>query len=279
MTSGKQASRPHGGLIFGGALGAGAVAWLLWLSRGAAGQDAAIAYPPVDTLKPFADDVWIVDSGPVSAMGMKLPVRMTVFRLKDGGLLLHSPTRHTPQLERALSALGPVRHLVAPTVAHWMFLKDWQRVCPQATSWAVPALRDRAAVRKAGVRIDADLCDAAPEAWAAEITQGMVRGGGGFEEAWFHHRASGTLVLADLVENLEPAKLRPVTAAVMRATLATRATTGVHVRAALVLGGARVKTAVAAMIATRPDRVIFAHGTPFTRHGASRLRRAFSWLV
>ncbi|WP_322965173.1 DUF4336 domain-containing protein [Sphingomonas fuzhouensis] len=279
MTHDRQASARRGNLVLGGTAALGAVAGLLWLTRGAASAKGAITYPPVDTPKPFAADIWIVDSGPIRAMGMTLPIRMTVVRLTDGGLLLHSPTRYTPALGQALTALGPVRHLVAPTVAHWTFLKDWQQACPEATSWGVPALRARAAVRKAGVRIDADLSDQAPEAWASDIAQGLVRGGGGFEEAWFHHRASGTLILADLVENLEPAKLTPMTAAAMRATLATRATTGLHVRAALRIGGARVRAAVGTMIATAPERVIFAHGAPFTRDGADRLRRAFAWLI
>lgn len=258
---------------------AGAAGWALWLTRGAARDEHAIPYAPVDRLKPFGADIWIVDSGPVTAMGMKLPIRMTVIRLADGGLLLHSPTRHTPELGQALEALGPVRHLVAPTVAHWMFLKEWQRAYPDATNWAVPALRTRSAVRKSGVRIDADLGDEAPTAWAADINQGIVRGGGGFEEAWLFHKASRTLLLTDLVENLEPAKLPPMTAAVMRATLATDATTGLHVRAALRLGGEAAWASIRTMLATDPERVLFAHGKPFTTDAARRLRRAFAWLV
>ncbi len=262
-----------------GAAAAGVVTGALWLTRGSARGKGAVSYAPVDMLKPVAPDIWIVDSGPIRAMGLTLPVRMTVVRLKDGGLWLHSPTRHTPALERALADLGPVRHLVAPTVAHWTFLEAWQRACPDATSWAVPALRDRGAVRRSGVRIDRDLVDTAPAEWADAIGQGMVRGGAGFEEAWFLHRDSRTLILTDLIENLEPAKLPPVTAAMMRATLATRATTGVHVRAALTLGGEATRAAIRRMVATAPERVIFAHGTPFDSDGAARLRRAFDWVA
>jgi hypothetical protein len=52
-----------------------------------------ITYPPLDTLKPVTKDVWIVDSGPMTAMGfVPLPIRMTVVHLNNGSLLLHSPT-------------------------------------------------------------------------------------------------------------------------------------------------------------------------------------------
>ncbi len=100
-------------------------------------------YPPLDVLKPVAEGVWIVDSGPLRALGIPLPVRMTVVRLGDGSVWLHSPTRYDAGLHRAIAALGPIRHLVAPNIAHWTFLKDWQAQCPEALTWAAPNLRER----------------------------------------------------------------------------------------------------------------------------------------
>jgi hypothetical protein len=260
-------------------LGAAAATGLaLFLARGATRDESAITYPPLDTPKPLGSDLWIVDSGPFSAMGMKLPVRMTVIRLADGGLLLHSPTRYTPELARALEAIGPIRHLVASTMAHWTFLKDWQQACPDATSWGVPVLRTRPQVQRSGVRIDRDLGDSAPPEWSGGIDQGLVRGAGGFEEAWFFHKASRALVLTDLIENLDPQKLGPVTASVMRATLATAGTSALHARAALLPNKAEVRAAVDEMIALAPETVIFAHGDLFRGRGTEQLRRAFSWL-
>lgn len=258
--------------------GAAAVGLALYLSRGATRDDRAITYPPLDTPKPLGADLWIVDSGPFSALGMKLPVRMTVMRLADGSLLLHSPTRYTPDLAAALEAIGPIRHLVAPTMAHWTFLQDWQRACPDATSWAVPVLRTRQPVKRAGVRIDHDLGDIAPPAWSEAIDQGLVRGTGGFEEAWFFHKASRTLVLTDMVENLDPEKLGPATAAVMRATLATAGTSALHARAALMPNKAAVRAEVHRMIALAPEALVFAHGDIFRGQGTQRLKQAFAWL-
>jgi hypothetical protein len=91
-------------------------------------------YPPVDVLKPVAEGLWIVDSGPLSAYGLALPLRMTVVRLSSGDLWLHSPTRFDGELKREMEKIGPIRHLVAPDIAHWMHLQDWQRACPEATT-------------------------------------------------------------------------------------------------------------------------------------------------
>ena len=237
-----------------------------------------ITYPPLDVPKPVADDVWIVDSGPISASGLKLPVRMTVMRLQDGQLLLHSPTRFTPALAGALAALGEIRHLVAPSLAHWVFLPEWQRAFPDARTWATPSLRKRASVRRSGLRIDFDLGEAAPADWSDEITQGLVKGAAGFNETWLFHRTSRTLVLTDLVENLEPAKLPPATSLLMRLALATRTTAALHIRALLAVHGAAARAAIDAMLDLEPERVIFSHGQWFEDHGAARLRDAFAWL-
>ncbi len=151
------------------------------MSDAAAAQDRA-AYPPLDTPKPVADGVWIVDSAPVRILGLALPIRMTVIRLAGGDLLLHSPTRFNGVLKQELDRIGRVRHLVAPSVGHLMFLADWQRRCPDAVTWATPGLRERGPVRRAGIRVDHDLGEMPPEAWADEIDQAVVRGGAGFSE-------------------------------------------------------------------------------------------------
>lgn len=257
----------------------------LWaLTRDKQRSDKAAArgratYPPLDVPKPVAEGVWIVDSGPINAMGLKLPVRMTIFQLKDGDLLLHSPTPYAAEVAKAVDSLGRVRHLVAPNIAHWTFLADWQRAYPAATTWAAPGLRNRAQVRASTVRFDAELTDTAPADWADTLDQGIVRGGAGFNEVWFFHRHTRTLVLVDLIENLEPGKLPSLARLIMQASAATRGTTARYLRLPIRLGGTEAKEAVRAIVALEPDRVIFAHGRPFDRNGADELKRAFEWLT
>jgi len=235
-------------------------------------------YPPLDVPKPIADGVWIVDSGPINAMGLALPVRMTIVRLNSGDLLLHSPTPFSAEVAKAVEALGRVRHLVAPNIAHWTFLADWQRAYPDATTWAAPGLQDRAQVRASTVRFDAELGETAPAEWADTLDQGIVPGGAGFNEVWFFHRQSRTLLLVDLIENLDPGKLPPIARLLMQASAATDGTTARYLRLPVRLGGADAKRAVQTIVALEPDRVIFAHGRPFESNGAAQLKRAFDWL-
>ena len=243
--------------------------------------DAPHGYPPFDAPKPVAPGLWVVDAAPMRIMGAAVPVRMTVARLGDGGLWLHSPTRFSPALLGALKALGPVRHLVAPNVAHWTFLKGWQRACPDAATWAAPNLRRRLQVRLSRVRLDRDLGDGPPPEWAADLDQAVVPGGLGFREVAFLHRASRTAILTDLVLNLEDERVPAPTRAYARAT-GTRAPHGStprYLRPVIRLRRGDAAAAVRRVLAWAPERVLFAHGRPFEADGAERLRRAMAWLL
>jgi len=238
-------------------------------------------YPPLDTLKPVAEGIWIVDSGPLRLLGIPVPVRMTVIRLGNGDLLVHSPTRFEGALSAEMQRLGRLRHLVAPNVAHWSFLQEWQRRHPDALTWGAPGLRKRAQVQKSPVRIDRELGEAAPEDWAGEIDQVIVPGAAGFREVDLYHKASRTLVLTDLVVNLEPEKmpawLRP--GARLLGVVAPNGRAPAYLR--LVVRAKRQEAAAAArrMLEWNPERVVFAHGRWFERDGAAALRRSWSWLV
>ncbi len=239
-----------------------------------------VGYPPLDTPKPVADDVWIIDSLLPGAVGRVLPARMTVIRVPDG-LLLHSPTRFDPALLEQLQRIAPVRHLVAPNFAHWMFLLPWQRACPEAVTWAAPGLRRRRPVRKSGVRLDHDLGDRAPVEWGDGLILVAVPGGLGWREAALFHRATRTLVLADLVVNLEEEKLpravRP--AARLLGTVAPDGMPPAYLRAVIKLRRRGAAAAAQTLLALRPERVIFAHGRWFERDGAAALRRSMRWLL
>jgi hypothetical protein len=250
-------------------------------TTGPAYSDAVVGYEPLDTLKSIADDVFVVDSTLPGLLGKVLPVRMTVIRLPDGSLLLHSPTRLTDSLRQALLPLGPVTHLVAPNVAHWTLLKPWQQAFPQATIWAAPGLRQRRQVRRSGLRINRDLGPSAPGTWADVIDLIMVEGGLGFREAALFHRPSRTLVLTDLVVNLEPAKVPSLVLPVMRLFGSTEpdGMPPPYLRFAVRLRRKAAAAAAEQMLALRPERVVFTHGRYFTADATRQLRHSFRWLL
>lgn len=243
---------------------------------------ADATYPPLDVPKEVAENVWIVDSGPMRVAGLvPLPVRMTVVRLRDDGLLLHSPTRFAANLQHRLEELGPIRHLVAPNSAHWTFVKDWQQHVSQAMTWAAPGLRKRGQVKRSGVRLDRDLCPASAADWPGEVEQIEVPGAGGFCEVCLFHRASSTLILTDLVQNLEASKL-PIGFRLFATLAGVTAPDGrapIYLRATVRAKGDAARAAARRLAALKPERVIFTHGNWFKADATARLERSLRWLL
>lgn len=237
-------------------------------------------YPPLDTLKPVGEGIWIVDSALPKA-GVTIPIRMTVVRLSSGQLWLHSPTRLTLPLGGEIERLGPVAHLVAPNVAHWTFLEDWQTAHPEAVTWAAPGLRERGQVKRSGLRLDHDLGPVPPPEWAADLDQLVIAGGLDVTEVAFLHRATRTLILTDLVQNFERRKLNPLLRPLVRllGAMGPDGMAPAHYRLALDLNRREVHEAARHLLAWAPERVIFAHGAWFESDGTRRLRHSLRWVL
>ena len=148
-------------------------------------------------------------------------------------------------------------------------------------TWAAPGLRHRTQVKKSGLRIDHDLGTDAPPDWGDDIEQVVVPGAAGFREVDFFHKPSRTLVLTDLVVNVEAEKM-PVP---MRLFARLSGVTAPHGKAPLylrmIIRGRREDAAKAAtrMLAWAPERVLFSHGRWFDRDGTAALRRSLAWLT
>ncbi|MBO1112786.1 DUF4336 domain-containing protein [Bordetella petrii] len=246
-------------------------------------DDDRLLYAPVNTLKPVDDEVWIVD-GPAIRYGppwpkMRFPTRMTVLRLEGGGLFIHSPTALTPELQNAIVRLGAPRWIVAPSRIHYWWVPDWHRAFGQAAVYVAPRV-----LEQAGGRIDfpvQPLRQAAGYPWDAELATLPIDGSYLTEVEFFHYR-SRTLVLTDLIENFEPAKLDSAFARWLTRLGGVQDPDGQmprDMRLTFSRRRAELRAAVQQMIDWDPRRIILAHGRWYTDHGAAELRRAFRWLL
>lgn len=246
-------------------------------------SDGIRPYAPLSTLKPLSDGLWWVD-GPVIKMSfgpvsLPFPTRMVVIRLRSGGLWLWSPTAPTPELFAELDALGPVEHLVSPNRLHYASISAWKQRYPRATAWASPGVRERARSQNIDVPFDADLGDDAPPAWRDDLDQLIFRGSRFVEEVVFFHRASETLILADLVMTLERERIRPR----LRWLLALGGTmwpgqTPSEVRMTAWGRKPQARACYQHMMGWRPRRALVAHGRCYLEDATAQLERAFSWL-
>jgi len=236
-------------------------------------------YPPLNTLKPVADNVWIVD-GPVIRFGPRLfrfpfPTRMTVLRLARG-LFIHSPTPLTESLRREIETAGKVRWIVGPNRIHYWWIPEWHAAFADAQVYLAPRIREQA-----GERIDFDCRSLDRDGgypWDDEVATLPVPGRYMTEVAFFH-RASHTLILTDLIENFEAHKL-PLLMRTLARLGGARHPDGQTPRdMRLTLSRAEMRRAAETMIGWNPERVVIAHGRWYAENGAAELRRAFRWAL
>ena len=127
--------------------------------------------------------------------------RMTVVRLADGALLLHGPVPRTPETQREIEALGPVRWIVAPNRLHHLYAGPWSDA-PGANLYGAPGLQKK----RKDLRFEATLSSQAPEPWAGQLEQELVGGLPILNEVAMLHRASRTLIVTDLFFNYPPTR-------------------------------------------------------------------------
>lgn len=239
-------------------------------------------YLPLNSLKQLAEDVWIADGPEIQMRSLGLtipfPTRMTVIRLPSGEIWVHSPIAWHDCLAAAVAQLGRVSCLIAPNTLHYWYLPDWQKGFPAARSYCPPGL---VAKTRRPTRIDEELGETAPRAWADSIAQCLVCGTLLTEVDFFHH-PSRTLILTDLIENFEPCRIHTRWLRwVIRLAGASDPDGKAPYDMQLNFLGHRhqVRSAVRRMIEWNPERIILAHGRCYDRDGLSELKRAFRWVL
>lgn len=234
-----------------------------------------------DALQPLGPDIWIVDGPTIPIYGIPFPTRMTVIRLANGDLFLHSPIRYSQDLADRLSELGRIRHLVSPNWIHYAYVGDWARAVPGTVAWASPGVRERAKSRGVDVTFDRDLKDTASPDWDGQIDQIVVTGSRAHSEVVFFHAASRVLILTDLIENMHardlPIWVRPL--AWLGGILAPNGRMPLDIWLSFAGNRDRLAAALGWMLDWQPQTVVLAHGDILRDNAVQRLRKGFRNLA
>jgi hypothetical protein len=91
-------------------------------------------------VKPIASDLWVVET-PLRFRGVEVGRRMTVVRLANEGLLVHSPAPLSVELREALAQHGEVRFVVPASSLHGhLFMEQYRAAYPAAELFGAPGL-------------------------------------------------------------------------------------------------------------------------------------------
>jgi hypothetical protein len=149
-------------------------------------------------LREFAPGVHLLEST-VRFYGVRVQTRMTVIQLSGSRLFVHSPVGLDAPTRGTLDDLGEVAFVVSPNKIHHLSIPEYVDAYPEAKVFASPGLPER----RPDLAFDGVLGDRPDPAWASELDQAEIRGNIFFSEIVFLHRASRTLLVADLVENFD----------------------------------------------------------------------------
>lgn len=161
------------------------------------------------------DTVWTFDQLQ-GVIYVVVPIRMTVVKLDEGGLLVYAPVAPTPECIRLVKELvaqhGDVKYIILPTISgleHKVFVGPFARRFPLAqvfvapNQWSFPLNLPLSWLGLPQRRTQVLPEDSAKAPFALEFDYAMLGpielGPGRFEEVAFFHKRSHTLLVTDSV--------------------------------------------------------------------------------
>lgn len=223
-------------------------------------------------LQPLAPEIWDLNA-PLSVLGMHLGHRMTVVRLNDGSLWVHSPVAHDAALAAELATLGPVGHVVAPNAMHDTYLEGWFAAYPAARFHGAKGFSRY----RPDLKFTDTLSDRADAAWAASMDQKVIQGAPRLNEVVFLHRPSRTLILTDLIFNLGP-EMPLLSRVLLKANGCYNRVACSRLLQTTIKNRAAFRSSLDAVLTWDFDRVVVSHGRNIDADGRTALREAFLFL-
>jgi hypothetical protein len=227
-------------------------------------------------IESFGSNLWIASGRRVRMMGIPFSTRMTVARLGDGSVWLHSPVDPTDDLCQAVDALGRVAHVVAPNKLHSLASPLWKRRYPSARLWVSPGLCQR----HPGFPADEVMSEDRVTTWRDEIRHHVFRGSSFLDEVVFLHSESKTLIVTDLIQRHDPLEESWFWRLVKKAAgvLGEQGGTARDLRFTF-SDRAAARESVSIVLGWDFDQVVLSHGLCITNNAKSVVKHAFrSWL-
>ncbi|GLS90093.1 hypothetical protein GCM10007916_11600 [Psychromonas marina] len=228
-------------------------------------------------MRNLATNIWIFEGESVPFLGFPFTTRMTVIKLSNDELWVHSPIKLTVTIQAQIQSLGNVKYLIAPNHLHHLFLAEWQRMYPQASSYGT----DEVIKKRDDITFDASLNKDKPWPWDENIQQVLFSGSPLMQECVFFHRAERVLIVTDLIENFSGNDFNywQRMVAKMVGILAPHGKMPLDWRLSFMFAKSQARQQLSIIFAWQPKMVIMSHGIIVEQDAHAFLKRSFSWLT
>lgn len=222
-------------------------------------------------LERIAEDVWVA-ARRLRFFGLETGTRMTVVRLRSGGLFVHSPVALDTATRDAVDALGPVVAVVAPSRFHHLYVGEWARAYPGASLSACPGLE----TKRKDIAWSRVLDDEAADEWRGELDQVFFGARPLENEVVFFHRQSKSIISSDFMFNLSTHPSR-LTRAVVR-MLGQREPGTTLLERVMIRNRSAAREQIGRIVGWGAERIVLGHGDILDANGSQLVRAAYSWL-
>ena len=147
-------------------------------------------------METLGEDLWAIEDT-MQLAGGTLRLRMTIVRLVDGRLWVHSPVHLSPDCRAEIDSLGTVGVIVGPNNAHNLWLKEWSEAYPNAEVWLSPGIPAKLKIARYSLLGDNGQVNPWPDDFDAAYMGNVPF----FNETVFLHKASRSLLVTDIVQN------------------------------------------------------------------------------
>ncbi len=223
-------------------------------------------------LNELAPGLW-EHNAPMTVFGMAIGHRLTVAKLPDGSLWLHSPVTHSDALASELAALGPVAHIVAPNYLHDTYLEGWLSRYPGVHFHAPRSFHKILPAFK----ITDSLGNTPHVSWGGMFDQHVVKGIPRVHEVLFLHRPSRTLIIADLAFNLGT-EMPMLSKILLKVNGCYNRFAASRLIKSVIKDRGALRASIDQILKWDFDRIVVSHGENIESGGKDTLRTAFAFL-
>lgn len=220
-----------------------------------------------------ADNVWVLDQPLRFPLLGDLGTRMTILRLSDRSLMLISPVKFGEEVKQELKQLGEVKYIVAPNAFHHLYLSLARSAFPGTKAYGPIKLR----FKRRDVVFAEFLDPAKRYPWSEEVDMLLFPGRDDNDEFVFFHKATRTLIVADLVFNVADGH-----SFFSRLLLRANQAIGLgmtRIGKRVFKDREKLRDNLRTLIQWKPERLVLSHGDLVHEAAGSRLEKSFQWLL